>query len=345
MEIFDQYWPDFEESLSTEVSPPVRFVEITNALRSESPNKEALNRLKYSLSAEARSYDTHPALKDRLHALGQEAQLPAPISEFASDVYFGDSLDELTQQLTAAWEKRARENYPARQEEGAGPAADIFKRAREVEAHRDYETAMLLYREILRLDPDHAPANLALGIRLLSEEKAEGIHFVERAMDLDAANMYYGSHLILNYLMKTGDVVGAAPYQHRMTEFRRIYENANTERTQVSFVDSFTSNDLPEYEVDQLCEELAKCPRIKEAYLVRKEVLYIPEIPLYVLGLVFERRWFDEDGDLSFTKRLPRAREVPRQLYILVLDHRNRRIGKMICNVSNSLIYRRASNS
>jgi Zn-dependent protease with chaperone function len=346
MQIFDQYLPDFKDVLSTEFSLPARVAETTNELRSGSQNEWALRWLKRSLSAEARTYNTHPALKERLHALGREPRLPTPISEFAADVYFGDSVDELTQQLIAVWEKSAHEFYPNRQEEDAGPAAGISKRAREAEAHRDYETAVLLYREILRLDPDHAPANLALGIRLLSDENAEGIHFVERAMDLDAANMYYGSHLIFNYLMKTGDVVGAAPYQHRMTEFRRIYDNAGTERTQASFVDTFTSHDLPEQEVQQLREELAKHPRIKEAYLVRKEVQYIPEIPLYVLGLVFDRRWFNgSEEDLSFAKRLLRARKIPRELYTLVLDHRNRRVGEMIRNASNSLIYRRASNS
>ncbi|HEU4872298.1 MAG TPA: M48 family metallopeptidase [Pyrinomonadaceae bacterium] len=345
MQIFYQYEPKFKEVLSTEFSLPVRVAEMTKALRSESHNEEALRWLKYSLSAEARTYNTHPALKDRLRALGQEPRLPTPISEFAADVYFGDFLDELTQQLIADWEKRAREFYPDRPEEDAGPAAEILKRAREA-ANRDQETAVLLYRELLRLDQDHAPANLALGTILLSEKNAEGIHFVKRAMDLDAANIYYGSNLIFNYLMKIGDPVGAAPYQSRMTELHRIYENATAERTQASFVDSFTSNDLPEDEVQQIRQELAKCPRIKEAYLVRKEVQYVPEAPLYVMGLVFDRRWFDgSDEDLSFAKRLPRAQTNPRELYVLVLDHRNRRVGKMIRNVSNSLIYRRASNS
>ena len=247
--------------------------------------------------------------------------------------------------MIADWEKRARAFYPDCPEEDTSPAAEILKRAREA-ANRDRETAVLLYREFLRVDQDHAPANLALGTILLSEKNAEGVHFVERAMDLDADNLLYGSHLIFNYLMKTGDPVGAAPYQHRMTELRRIYDNADTERTQVSFVDSFTANDMPENEVEQLRQELAKCPRIKEAYLVRKEVHYLPGTPLYVMGLVFDRRWFDgSDEAPSFTRTLPRARKIPRQLYILVLDHRNRRVGKMIRNVSNSLIYRRASNS
>ena len=295
-------------------------------------NEEALQRyLDYLLAAESTNYNSHPAMKDRLKALGQEARLPMPVGESAADVYFADSLSELIRQLEGTQEEVEEDPW------GTSPAAEVFKRAKDAESTGNKETALLLYREALRLDPNHAPANVALGKMLLSDNNGEGIHFLERAIDLGTSNLYYCFTPIFHYMMKNGDPVGAASYRHRLAELRRLYINAYTERTQVSFVERFRSHDLPEGEVEQLRHELAKQPRIREAYLVRKELQYIPEKPLYVMGLVFDRQ---SDEDLGFTERFPRALKDPRELHSFVLDHRNRRVGTMIRNVSNSLIYR-----
>lgn len=335
---------EFEEGFTVDVSLSARFAEIAEILRGEVQNEHALSCLEELLSIESDNFNTHPALKYRLQALGQEVRLPTPISESAADVYFGDSLGELTRQLEINWEERGAYYRDQEQFRDTGPAAEIFKRAQQADTSGDNEAAVILYRETLRFDQDHANANLSLGRILLSENNAEGIHFLERAMDLDVDYLYYGSSYILHYFKTNDDLVSAVPYQQRLRELERIYENADAERSQVSFVDSFTSNDLPEHEIAQLRQELAKHPRIREAYLVRKEVQYLPEKPFYVMGVVLDQRWFDgSDEDLSFIKKFPRARKVPLQLHCFALNHRNRRLGKIIRNVTNSLIYQRAS--
>ena len=215
------------------------------------------------------------------------------------------------------------------------PVTGVFKLAREAEMNGDTKTAVRLYRETLRLDEEHPAANFALGRLLLSENNEEGNQLIERAMDIEVEFGYQFPGPIFSYLMLNGDPVGAALHQHRLRELRRIYSNAWAERSQMSFVDSFMSHDLPEREVEELRDEVAKHRRIREAYLVRKELQYMPEKPLYVMGLVFDRRWFRRsDKGQDFTKP---------GLYSFILDHRNRRVGKMVRNVSNSLIYRRAA--
>lgn len=214
------------------------------------------------------------------------------------------------------------------------PVTGVFKLAHEAERNGDKKTAARLYRETLRLDAEHSTANFALGRLLLSENNEEGTQLIERAMEIEVEYAYQFPGPIFTYLMRNGDPAGAALHQHRLRELRRIYNNAWAERSQVSFVDSFTSHDLPEREVEELRNEVAKHPRIREAYLVRKELQYMPEKPLYVMGLVFDRRWFGRpDKGLDFTRP---------GLYSFILDHRNRRLGKILRNVANSLIYRRA---
>ena len=215
------------------------------------------------------------------------------------------------------------------------PVTGVFKLAHEAEMNGDTKTAMRLYRETLRLDEEHPVANFALGRLLLNENNEEGTELIERAMELEVEYAYQFPGPIFIYLMRNGDPVSAALHQHRLRERRRVYNNAWAERSQMSFVDSFMGHDLPERDVEELRDEVAKHRRVREAYLVRKELQYMPEKPLYVMGLVVDRRWFGRsDKDPQFTKP---------GLHSFILGHRNRRVGKILRNVPNSLIYQRAA--
>jgi Zn-dependent protease with chaperone function len=94
-----------------------------------------------------------------------------------------------------------------------------------------------------------------------------------------------------------------------------------------------------EYEADRLAAELTTAEVTADA-LIRLNTAWRSSISIGpTLRKCFQLKF------RQTSRTLPRARKNPRQLYVLVLDHRNRRVGKMIRNISNSLIYRRASNS
>jgi len=76
--------------------------------------------------------------------------------------------------------------------------------------------------------------------------------------------------------------------------------------------------------------------------LVRKELKYQPEPPLYALGMVFDQNLLRKSNDDSeFAKQLPTKLSNSWQLYSFVLDAKNKRLGTILREISDSLIYRR----
>ena len=64
-------------------------------------------------------------------------------------------------------------------------------------------------------------------------------------------------------------------------------------------LDRLTAHDLSNENVEQLCRELAQDGKVREAYLVRKEVVYRPDNPFYALGVVVKRPWYEQIIEVS----------------------------------------------
>jgi hypothetical protein len=262
--------------------------------------------LEQILAERTYSYQLRPKLQDRLAALGQTAHVPAPIAHSAAEAYLAGDLPAVTKMLDHARQERM------------GPTwSEPDKSAQTV-----YET----------------------GIQLLRDDQEEGVALLERAMELNHLLTAGACAQIHAYYKRRDDIITAESYARRSTVHWKFYDNAFTERTQVSFIESFLPPDLPAREIELLRTELAKHDEIKEAYLVRKETNYYPDKPLHTLSLVLDRGWFNKKpADIAFAKRLPPATKQPPELYTFVLDHKNRRVGNAIRNVPHSLIYKNSA--
>ena len=370
----EKFWREIHELVRSQSSPPAVYTEMPRSLRDVQAD-DAQRWLEQALAMDTSGNDSHPSLKDRLAALGQESRLPAQIVESAADFYLADALDALTEQLNntyqarlgADWLEDHQDLQSARQElhelnlratQSDLTADEAYRRACLIEELENSESALPSYREVLQINADHAAAHFAIGKILLSENQDEGIRFLERAMNLNEDYVYSGSHYLHYYLthkrdtVDSDDVIAAQRYLRRAAKQSQIRENAQAERSQVSFLDHFVSHDLSDEEIENLRRELAKDARVREAYLVRKEVEYLPEKPLYALGVVVDRPWYQQlRRDLSFTRQFAYELDTrqfaselktPLELYSFELDNQNKRLKTIIRNVSNSLIYQRS---
>ena len=259
--------------------------------------------LEQTLDDRTASFQLRPSLNDRLAALGQTARVPAPIAQSAAEVYLAGNLPEITARLD-----QVRKEHIG----GAWPRRDKT-----------------------------APAEYESGTLLVREDREEGVLLLERAMELEPDLTASACAQLTTYYLRKGDIITAERYSRRATNYWQLYEKAVAERTQASFIETFRPHELSEFEIELLRKELAKHGEIKEAYLVRKEVSYFPERPLHALSLVLDRGWFSQTPeDISFAKRLPPAIAKPPELYTFVLDYKNRRVGNIIRNVPNSLVYK-----
>lgn len=170
--------------------------------------------------------------------------------------------------------------------------------------------------------------------------------------------------------------IAAQNYLRRAVAHSQVQQNAQAERNEVSFLDHLTTHDLSSEKVEQLRRQLAQDGQVREAYLVRKEVKYRPDKPLYALGVVIDRPWYQEiSRQWSFTRQFvyhlksPAASESqsssfqmssspwpsslwlgsplqrPFELYSFELGAKDKRLRATFRNVDNSLIYERAGSA
>ncbi len=388
-----QLWREMWRRTTSQSSPPAAFTELVERLRGGFPEDDARRWLEEGLGDEASKGDSHPSLSNRLEVLGNEAQLPEAIAQSAAEFYFADDLKRLIEELDRNYQERVREEWEQSHEEFCATNEELYdldRRAAEgdltvedaclraclTEELGNSERALVLYREALDRNRDHALTNFKLGQLLLSEKQDEGIHFLERAMDLNEDYVYSGCHILCDYLENKGGVtnkIAAQNYLRRAAAQTQVEQNAQAERNEVSFLDQLTTHDLSSEKVEQLRRQLAQDGQVREAYLVRKEVKYRPDKPLYALGVVIDRPWYREiSRQWSFTRQfayhlkspvtsesqsssfqmssspwpsslwLSSPLQRPFELYSFELGAHDKRLRNTFRNVNNSLIYERA---
>jgi hypothetical protein len=296
----DMAWDEDQEKANEESGS---YTYIADLLRRQWPESAKERWMDHVLEQTTKRHQLRPALKDRLAALGQTVHVPAPIAQSAAEAYLGEHLPAVNERLVQDVQERMAPDFVALD----GPV----------------------------------PTEYELGTQAQREDREECVALLERAMELEPNLTVPACAQLATYYLRQGDVVIANRYSRRSTQHERLYDKAIAERSQVSFIESFLPHDLSESEVQQLRTELARHKEVKAAYLVRKEVTYVPEKPVHALGLILDRGWLrDMPEDISFARDLSLVTEHPPKLYTFVLDYKNRRVGNMIRNVANSLIYK-----
>ena len=376
-----QFWCNLWERTTTQSSPPAAFTELGERLRGGAREDDVQRWLEAALTGEASNDDSHPSLNMRLQALGKEGRLPEAITQSAAEFYLEDDLHRLIEELDRDYQERVRDEWEQSYQEFCAASKELSELNHRVaegdltveEAYRracltaevgNSEGALVLFRDVLARNPNHAPANFELGYLLLSEEQDEGIRFVERAMDLNDDYVSSACHILYGYLMHKSavtDHIAAKNYLRRAAVQSQIHQNAEAERKEVGFLDHLTAHDLSNEKVEQLRRQLAQDAEVREAYLVRKKVQYRPDKPLYALGVVVDRPWYTQfKRQWSFTKQFAyqlkssvtssarsssmRRSSLPHpfDLYSFELAGHDKRLRASIRNVDNSLIYERA---
>lgn len=164
--------------------------------------------------------DTHPALADRLRAIGQEPQLAPPAPGQAADGLLGAALAPSTEEfdrrwqhaIAPAWERRRQQVQEDRKRlaEFAARAAELDFEERLQRAYLTEEVgagadaALEMLRALNAENPAHAPAGLALGVRLLRRDDDAGIALIERAIEADADALAPGAEVLRDYHARHG---------------------------------------------------------------------------------------------------------------------------------------------
>jgi hypothetical protein len=319
--------------------------------------------LQQALMLKTDNADTHPCLTDRLKALGysQSPPLPKPVKVTAARQYLGAALIQLTQALDTEWRTAVnyqwRERYTYAQQiraslqalaekasRGSLTVEEAWSRAKWTMELKGEREAMPLLQSVLAMQPDHCSANYILGQSLILQGDEAGIQHLEMAMAKDLNAVLEGCQSIYTFLQKQGRDEEADNYRQRAKQHYESLLLARQERSGVSASDRFQPYEFPAEAREQLRQQLARYPQVKEAYLVQKVVQHFPQKPFYVLGVKRRRTSFemDERGeDEKLLNRLVNELQFSEETWIVLLNSKTKGLAKALRKTAGEAIYRR----
>lgn len=313
--------------------------------------------------------DTHPGLTDRLAALGYRLvpggpldlpkpplPLPPPVTEIASTFYLGPLISRIVAPMDAKWrqniadawvqthqeaqrQQQTLEDLEAKVAEGKISLAEAWQRAAlTADLHGDQE-GLPLVQEFLRAKPDHAQANFVLGKMLLERKDARGLPYIKKAMETTPEAVGAGCETISWFLRGQGRTAEAASYRERGRRHERDWEGSQAERAGVAVTDKFLYHGLPAEETAKFREQMSSFPQVWRVYLVRKQVKFFPERPLYVLGIVP-----NASAGPDFANRLGPKIKFPGETIFIILEGDGKKFERPLAQLSTALIYSRQDN-
>lgn len=363
------FWNDiYQKAYHQPLPPQTPLQDLAKALSSPiEPNQEQ-QWIRSALMSQTHHADTHPCLLERLKALkypfNPPPSLPILVKVTAAEQFLGKALLPLTQELERQWHTTInyqwRENYTHAQairqslEALEAKAAhsplsveEAWNRARWTLDLVGTQEAIPLLKSVLTRQADHVSANYLLGQILIAQDNEAGIDYLEQAMARDPDSVLSGTQSIYGFLRRQGRDAEAEQYRERAAKHHELLGLAQQERSGFSHGDRFQPHGLSAEVEAALQQQLAGYPEIKEAYLVRKVVLFFPDNPYYILGVTRQRHFLESNSsskDQLLIDRLADELECPGQTWITILNSTNKSLKKALRKTAISPIYQSVVN-
>jgi hypothetical protein len=269
--------------------------------------------------------DTHPALSERLAAIGEAPVVEHVVPGEGADQLLGAGLADIARRLDERWasdiapsweqhhEKLSRERsrlaelQAARRDGASLDAGQLLELASLTETHGDGEAAALpMFREAHSTHPDHAGACFALGARLLRADDDAGIALLERAMQLDRSAILPACEALRDYAWRRGRKEEAQEWHRRWSDAAKLADAVQDERSQITLSDKLDRHGLAPDVIERLRKQLAAVG-VRKAWIARKRLKHDDGRPLYLLGIRSTPLWM--------WTREKRLRAVERAVY------------------------------
>ena len=362
------FWPDIHRQVGSLADPPNVYSCMLSVLHSPIATEQKNQWLDQALAQKTNNIDTHPCLSDRLQSLGYLTSVAQKLPEIvtikisAAESFLGRELQQFTQQFDQNWQEAVSTSWRQRYAylKDAQGKLEVLEKNTQIQTLKEqelweqayytrelqgHEAALPLLQNILKVYPDHAEANYALGQVLFSKADPEGVVYIEKAIAQKTDWAVDGYKLIYSFFWQQGQTELAETYRKQADKHYQILLKAQEERDYVHYVDKFKPHTLKTLEVRKLKEQIAAYPQIKEAYLVEKAVNYFPESRFCVLGIIRKQGFIEsETAANKLVDLLVKNLQFPTQAYIIILNHSSfSKLREKICQVDRSLIFQRSS--
>jgi Zn-dependent protease with chaperone function len=346
----EHYWPHILKQASDQPQPGFApYSNMGQGVATGLDDTATQGWLKRALARQTTSADTHPALNERLQAIGESPRLAPPAPGQAADRLLGDALATITEHfdrrwqdnILPVWQERHREvqegrrdlaELNARLDSGAElTLQEAYNRAKLTEAvGDDADAALDQFRALHQRAPDDAVICFGLGARLLDRDDDGGCALIERAMQLDEDATLQGCERLRDYHWRNGRKEEAHAWHQRLVERAQLQQAAGKERNQITLRDPFERHDLAEAALAELCAQLRAIPELRKAYFVRKRVRYLAHRPCYVLGFSVTRplQLHSQKRAREVLQRIQETVRFPSETLIINVEGVNYRFGR-----------------
>ena len=309
----EDFWPGFfRQSKEQSKAPRDPFVQMLGGLDQPIGPVNAQRWFFESLQVPTGYEDTHPALADRLAAMGYDKgsstvdalldQLLTtdPDSQSAESHYLRELPDDflgrenrlLREQLVQVWNQshvkfnEARKRLQKLDEQANQRELTLeeqWERVTLVGQLHDRAAAMPLLQTFVSEHPDHVGAQFAMGAILLEQHDAAGVEYLERAMQLGPGTTGDACALLSGFYFEQGNKELAESFRNRAVEYYAKAKKQQEQALTFSTSDTFIPHDLTPEVVKNIQAQLGKVRGLSEAFLVRKVVEGMD--PFYVLAV------------------------------------------------------------
>lgn len=331
------FWPEVNRRVRHEAQPPAARSQVwAQAWREQLLPDREQDFLQQALTRVTDHADTHPALADRLRALGLDPAAvapPAAVARNAADAWFGPRLSGLVAEFDQAWRDQVQERWSERHDYLRQQAAEL-ERLRALAAP-DEEEGWQLIRITGELEPDtdlmplldaliarvprHASALYRRGSLLLERGEERGIADLEAVMAIDPDATTGACQLAYTYWIER-DEARAQPWLERWQaradmEQRRAQELDTLDPARCTLV---AADELGPEVFAAFAEMLKGAPKgIKSAWLLRRVISADSDARAWVLAFT-STAFTSEKGRGKIVEYIA-AQEVPVVVHIVPL--------------------------
>jgi Zn-dependent protease with chaperone function len=346
----ERFWPQIHKLADEQPRPNFApYQELSHRVATEIDTDSLRRWLRQAMARATTPADTHPALADRLSAIGETPRLAPPKTGESADRLLGSALEAITERfdhnwqehIFEVWQRRYREVQDGRaalaglDEKFASGAEltpqEVYDRAKLTENYSgDADAALQQFRDLLERMPHSGFVSLMLGARLLDRDDDSGLALVDRAVELDDDLTLQRFEILRDYHWRLQNEEQAHQWHRQLIERSLKEQMAEKERSNVFLTDSFESHDFDVSIIETLRAQLQAVEGLDKAFFIKKHIQHFPERPHYVLGFIKKRGLLQRNKftDDEVMYRLKNNVEFPAATSIINIGQLRRFRGK-----------------